>query len=61
MRTQDMDDFTLLRWMALLDGVNLIYNKSEECGITEDRVSLRQTHLARFIDEYTEKVKLSKY
>ena len=61
MQLKDMDDFTLLRWKALLEGVNLIYDKTEECGIPLDKVSLRQTHLVRFIDEHTEKVKISKY
>lgn len=60
MSVQEMDDFTILRWKALLDGVNLIYDKTIECGIPVDKVSLRQTHLVRFIDEYTEKVKISR-
>ena len=58
MSIQEMDNFTLLRWKALLDGVNIIYDKTEDCGISEDNVSLRQTHLVRFIDERTEKVKV---
>lgn len=54
----EMDNFTLLRWQALLDGVNIIYDKTIECGLSEEKVALRQTHLVRFIDERTEKVKV---
>ena len=59
MTVQDMDKFTLLRWVALLDGVNLIYNKGLECGLTDDQISLKQTHLTKYIDESTERVRIT--
>ena len=60
MSTQEMDRFTLLRWKALMSGVDMIYDKSMECGLTERQVSIKQTHLVKFIDESTETVKLRK-
>lgn len=58
MNIDEMDKFTLLRWSALIDAVNMIYDKSEGCGIDIDSINLKQNHLIRFIDEKTEKIKV---
>jgi hypothetical protein len=55
--TSDMDKFTLLRWAALIDGVNMIYNKASENGISENNINLKQNHLIRYIDERTERIR----
>ena len=58
MTVDEMDTFTLLRWSALLDGVNMIYDKGLECGLRDDQISLKQTHLSKYIDESTERVRV---
>lgn len=58
MTATEMDKFTVLRWSALIDAVNLIYNTSEKCGLNEDNIILKQNHLIKYIDEVTEKVRL---
>ena len=57
MNINEMDKFTLLRWSALIDAVNIIYDKAEGCGINADNINLKQNHLIKFIDEKSEKVK----
>ena len=59
MDAKEMDEFTIKRWAALIDGVNLIYNNAEKCGVKESRVVLKQGHLVKYIDEVTEKVRLT--
>lgn len=52
-----MDRFTILRWSALMDGINMIYDKAEKNGISEDEITFKQNHIVRYIDETTERVR----
>lgn len=52
----EMDEYTLKRWMALIEGVNLICNNAKKYGIPEDQVDFKQNHLVDYIDEHTEKI-----
>lgn len=52
-----MDKFTILRWNALIEGVNMILDKAEENGLEPERVTLKQNHLVKYIDETTERVR----
>jgi len=54
-KVEDMDTYTLKRWGALLDGLDLIDAKAEELDMN---VGLRRHHLIRYIDEVTEKVRV---
>jgi hypothetical protein len=58
MTVEEMDKFTLLRWSALLESVNMIYDKAEKNGIPEDKITFKQNHIVRYIDETTERVKV---
>ena len=53
-----MDKFTLLRWNALYNGVNLICDTAKERGLTDANANLKQAYLIKYIDEVTEKTKL---
>ena len=53
----EMDKFTILRWSALMDGVNMILDKAEENGLEPEDVTLKQNHLIRYVDETTERIK----
>lgn len=55
---EDMDLFTLKRWTALIEGVNLIYTSAAKAGIAPDDVTLKQHHLLTYIDEITEKIRI---
>lgn len=52
-----MDKFTLLRWSALIDGVNMIMDKAEKSNINLELLNFKQNHIVKFIDEKTERVK----
>lgn len=54
---EEMDKFTILRWKALIEGVNMILDKAEENGLDADQVTLKQNHLVRYIDETTERIR----
>ena len=58
MTVEDMDKFTILRWSALLEGINLIYDKAEKNGISEENVTFKQNHIIRYIDETTERTRV---
>lgn len=58
MIVEEMDTFTLKRWSALIDAVNIIYDKSEKCGIPEKDMTLKQNHLVKYIDDITETIRL---
>ena len=58
MTAENMDKFTILRWTALIEGVNMILDMAEDNGIDPDDVALKQHHLVRYIDETTERVKI---
>lgn len=53
-----MDKFEIFRWVALIEGVNKIYDKSDEYNIKEEDVVLKQNHLVRYIDETTERIRV---
>ena len=57
MQLKDMDKFTLLRWSALIDGVNMIMDKAEKSNINLELFNFKQNHIVKFIDEKTERVK----
>lgn len=57
MQLKDMDKFTLLRWSALIDGVNMIMDKAEKSNINLELLNFKQNHIVKFIDEKTERVK----
>lgn len=57
MTVDEMDRFTILRWSALMDGINMIYDKAEKNGISEDEITFKQNHIVRYIDETTERVR----
>jgi len=54
----ELDKFSIPRWIALADCVNLIYDTAEKNGIDADTVTLKQNHIVKYIDEVTEKIKL---
>lgn len=54
---EQMDKFTILRWNALIEGVNMILDKAEENGLEPERVTLKQNHLVKYIDETTERIR----
>lgn len=58
MTVDEMDKFTVLRWAALFEGVNMIFDKAEKNGISEDAVTFKQNHIVRYIDETTERVRV---
>lgn len=58
MTVEEMDTFVLLRWSALIDGVNMIYDKAEECDLDIENINLKQNHLIKYIDESSERVKV---
>jgi hypothetical protein len=53
----EMDKFTILRWNALMEGVNMILDKAEDNGIAPEDVTLKQNHLIRYVDETTERIR----
>jgi hypothetical protein len=55
---QDMDEYTVKRWMALIEGVSILCKQAEKQGISPDKIDFKQNHLVSFIDERTEKIKL---
>lgn len=54
-----MDAFTIKRWSALIDGVNLIYDKAESHGLDIKNVTIKQNSLVKFVDEVSETIRLS--
>ena len=54
----EMDGYTLKRWISLIEGVHLITKQAERRGIDSDDVEFKQHHLVRFIDEHSERIKL---
>jgi len=58
MTVDEMDVFTLKRWSALLEGVNMIFDTAEKNKISEDKITFKQNHLVKYIDETTERVKV---
>lgn len=57
-KAEEMDEYTLKRWMALIEGVNHILDHGKKAGVAIDEINLSQNHLVDFIDERTEKIKL---
>lgn len=50
-RTIDnMDEFELSRWFALIEGVNTIAEECEDRGINFNTIDLKPVHLKRFIN-----------
>ena len=58
MTVEEMDKFTIKRWSALIDAVNIVYDKTEKCGIDVAKIVLKQNHLVRYIDETTERIRV---
>jgi hypothetical protein len=58
MTVKEMDKFTVKRWSALIDAVNIVYDKSEKCGVAEKDIVLKQNHLVRYVDETTERIRV---
>lgn len=52
------DEFTLKRWSALIDGVNMIMDHGEKKGIDPEKITFKQSSLLNFIEERTEKIKI---
>ena len=55
---QEMDEYTLKRWLALIEGVHMINEEAEKRGISPEKVDFKQHHLVQFIDHRTERIKL---
>ncbi len=58
MTVDEMDVFTLKRWSALLEGLNMISDTAEKNKISKDNITFKQIHLVKYIDETTERVKV---
>lgn len=57
---KDMDVYTIKRWAALIEGVQLISAEAKRKGIPDDQIEFKPNHLVSYIDERTEKIKLMK-
>ena len=57
-KVEEMDEYTLKRWMALIEGVNHILDHGKKAGISSEDINLSQNHLVDFIDERTERIKI---
>lgn len=53
-----MDTYTLKRWFAFIEGVNLICKQAAKNGINEDDIEFKQNYLVQYIDEQSERIRL---
>jgi len=47
---EDMDQFEISRWFALIEAVNVISDEAEERGIKFDTLDLKPIHVKKFIN-----------
>ena len=46
----EMSDFTLARWAALVEAVNVVADMAEEKGVKFKKISLKQPALRKYVD-----------
>jgi methyl coenzyme M reductase alpha subunit len=54
----EMDEYTLKRWSALIDGMSIISEYAKKHGIDAGEVDFKQNYLIDYIDEQTEHIVL---
>jgi len=55
---ENMDEFTLKRWYALIIGVDMICKEAEKQNIPIANIDFKQNHLSAFVDSYADRIRV---